>query len=599
MNPAKPMKGGVLLKRVILVVLISLLLTVLSTVLLYNMLSRSIFETVKFAELKPKARALAGVAAEMLEGGPLAEERLEAINQLSPALLGAYFVVMDENGIIVRASDSLNAEDVKGFDDMVRQVFSGNEVTATGVTTVSNITMVGVGVPVVRAGRQIGCVLMFLPVYEAYAALSSLNLALTIALICVLPIVLVLVFVLMERVVRPLREMRDIAMHMADGNYSVRADDSQKGEIGQLAGSLNHLAKELNRTIGDLTLERNRLRQSLDGLSEGFICVNSLGKVTHHNPAVSALFHAPYLPGEVEHDALGLRESVWTDFYEAVNENRIVIRDTDVDGRLIHSTISPFAGERGEVAGAVGLFIDITESERLERTRRDYVANVSHELRTPLTAMRALIEPLKDGMIRTEEARQRYYDIILRETMRLSRLIDDLMELSRLQSGKISIDKQIMPLNEMILDLSEKYSATAEEKGQKFNLLFDPNDCPQVVSNPDRVEQVLVILLDNAMKYTPEGGEIFLNARWNETHVVLSVRDTGIGISESDLPYVFDRFYKADKSRTGSSGSGLGLSIAREMLRWMGEEIFVASEQGKGSEFSFTLKRHIPGHEAS
>jgi signal transduction histidine kinase len=198
-------------------------------------------------------------------------------------------------------------------------------------------------------------------------------------------------------------------------------------------------------------------------------------------------------------------------------------------------------------------------------------------------------------MIRTEEARQRYYDIILRETMRLSRLIDDLMELSRLQSGKISIDKQIMPLSEMILDLSEKYSATAEDRGQKFNLLFDANDCPQVFSNPDRVEQVLVILLDNAMKYTPEGGEIFLNARWNETHVVLSVRDTGIGISESDLPYVFDRFYKADKSRTGSSGSGLGLSIAREMLRWMGEEIFVTSEKDKGSEFSFTLKRHKTG----
>ena len=111
-------------------------------------------------------------------------------------------------------------------------------------------------------------------------------------------------------------------------------------------------------------------------------------------------------------------------------------------------------------------------------------------------------------------------------------------------------------------------------------------------SNPDRVEQVLVILLDNAMKYTPEGGEITLNGRWNDTHVVLSVRDTGIGISQSDLPYVFDRFYKADKSRTGSSGSGLGLSIAREMLRWMGEEIFVTSEEGRGSEFSFTIRRH-------
>ncbi len=594
MKRMKPIRGSVLLKRAVMVVLVSLLLTVVSTVGLYNVLSRTMFSSVKFAELKPKAHALAGAAGQMMDGGGQAEAMGKAIEQLTPSLLGAYFAVLDCDGRVVMASDSINSEDVKGFSGMVQQVMAGQEVTATGVTAVSNITMVGVGVPVMRDNIQIGGVLMFLPMYEAYAALSSLNLALTIALICVLPIVLILVFVMMERVVRPLREMRDIAMHMASGNYSVRADDSQKGEVGQLARSLNHLARELSRTIGDLTLERNRLRQSLDGLTEGFICVNSFGKVTHHNPAVSGLFHAAYVPGEVEREALGLRESVWTDFDEAVSENRIVIRDTDVDGRLIHSTISPFAGEGGEVAGAVGLFTDITESERLERTRRDYVANVSHELRTPLTAMRALIEPLRDGMIRTEEARLRYYDIILRETMRLSRLIDDLMELSRLQSGKISIDQQVMPLSEMILDLSEKYSAAAEEKNQKFNLLFEANDCPPVVSNPDRVEQVLVILLDNAMKYTPEGGEIFLNARWNETHVVLSVRDTGIGISESDLPYVFDRFYKADKSRTGSSGSGLGLSIAREMLRWMGEEIFVTSEPGKGSEFSFTLKRHIP-----
>lgn len=152
----------------------------------------------------------------------------------------------------------------------------------------------------------------------------------------------------------------------------------------------------------------------------------------------------------------------------------------------------------------------------------------------------------------------------------------------------------MLELGDLINDLAEKYSAAAEERKQRFKLMFRPEDCPPVLSNADRVEQVLVILLDNAMKYTPEGGEIFLNAQWNDSHVVLSVRDTGIGISESDLPYVFDRFYKADKSRTGSSGSGLGLSIAREMLKWMGEEIFVTSEKGKGSEFSFTLKRYDP-----
>ncbi len=592
MKKEKRMKGSVLLRRVLLVVIASMMLNILFTMLLYNMLSRTMFTSVKYAELQPKARALGALASEIMGTDERKELLDQAVDNLDPALLGAYFVAFDNEGEILAASDSLSTEEVQGFSGMMLEVLKGNEVTASGETAISKITMVGVGVPIMRGEIQQGGILMFVPMYEVYAGLSSLNIALTMALICVIPIVGILVLVIMERVVRPLRQMRDVAMHMADGNYTVRADDSQKGEVGQLAQSLNHLAKELAGTIGDLKLERNRLRQSLDGLSEGFVSVNSLGVVTHHNPAVSAMFNSEYIAGRVEREKLIPNPLIWADFDEAVIQNRIVIRDVDVGGRLIHANISPFAGESGEVAGAVGLFSDITESERLERTRRDYVANVSHELRTPLTAMRALIEPLKDGMIRSEEARMRYYDIILRETMRLSRLIDDLMELSRLQSGKISIDKEIMSLEEMILDMAEKYSATAEEKNQTFRLLFDPSACPQVFSNPDRVEQVLVILLDNAMKYTPEGGEITLNGRWNDTHVVLSVRDTGIGISQSDLPYVFDRFYKADKSRTGSSGSGLGLSIAREMLRWMGEEIFVTSEEGRGSEFSFTIRRY-------
>ena len=584
-------KGGVLLKRVLLVVMVSMLLTVAFTVLLYNMLSRMVFTTYKSAELMPKARALGALASECMADDEDARLLRSVIGRMDPSLLGAYFAVFDHQGKLLISSENLHSEEVKAFSDMFESAMTGQEVTVSGQMANSNISVVGVSTPIWQGNRQIGCVMMFLPMYEVMAALSSLNLALTIALICAIPIVGLLVLVLIERVTRPLRQMRDVSMSMAAGDYSVRADDSQKGEIGQLAQSLNHLARELSRTIGDLTLERNRLRQSIDVLSEGFICVNSLGRVTHHNPAVSSMFNMPYETGDMDREQLIPTEGVWADFDEAVNENRIVLRDTDVAGRLIHSTISPIADENGNVAGAVGLFTDITESERLERTRRDYVANVSHELRTPLTAMRAILEPLRDGMVRTEEARQRYYDIMLRETLRLSRLINDLMELSRLQSGKLSVDKEVMPLGELIADLAEKYRATAEERGQTFHLTFEPTDCPAVFSNPDRIEQVLVILLDNAMKYTPDGGEIFLSGRWNESHVVLSVRDTGIGISESDLPYVFDRFYKADKSRTGSTGSGLGLSIAREMLKWMGEEIFVASEEGRGSEFSFTIRR--------
>ena len=188
--------------------------------------------------------------------------------------------------------------------------------------------------------------------------------------------------------------------------------------------------------------------------------------------------------------------------------------------------------EIGTTAGAVGLFSDITQMERLERTRRDYVANVSHEMRTPLTAMRALIEPLKEGMVKTEDARMRYYDIILREIMRLSRLINDLMELSRLQSGTLAIRTERMKLAGLVDDVCERYRSIAEDHDISFREETDFSKVPAVVSNADRVEQLLVILLDNAIKYTPEGGTVSLDATWDEARVTLIVKDTGIGIRQ-------------------------------------------------------------------
>jgi len=283
-------------------------------------------------------------------------------------------------------------------------------------------------------------------------------------------------------------------------------------------------------------------------------------------------------------------ETVWEDFDGVMKSGEMLTRTMNVRDMTIRLTISPTTDELGAIVGAVGLFSDVTQMERLERTRREYVSNVSHELRTPLTAMRALVEPLKEGMVTAEADRQRYYDIILREVMRLSRLINDQLELSRLQSGTIAIQKSKMTLDDLVYDVCDRYVAIAAEHGLELKVLTDFSECPVVYANADRVEQMLIILLDNAIKYTAEGS-VSVSASWDEEKVILSVRDTGVGIADEDLPYVFDRFYKVDKAHSGK-GSGLGLSIACELLKRMNEEIWVTSEQGKGSEFSFTV--HLP-----
>ena len=173
--------------------------------------------------------------------------------------------------------------------------------------------------------------------------------------------------------------------------------------------------------------------------------------------------------------------------------------------------------------------------------------------------------------------------------MRLSRLINDQLELSRLQSGTLAIQKSVMALDDVVYDVCDRYGTIAAEHGLELKVETDFTQCPPVYANADRVEQMLIILVDNAIKYTEEGS-VSLTADWDDARVVVHVKDTGIGIEESDLPYVFDRFYKVDKAHSGK-GSGLGLSIARELWKRMDEDIWVTSEKGRGSEFSFTIHR--------
>ena len=389
--------------------------------------------------------------------------------------------------------------------------------------------------------------------------------------------------------------LRDVAVAMSEGELERRADDQAEGEIGELGKAVNNLSDQLSRNLYTLIVERNRLRNMLNGLSEGIVAIDREGRITHTNPAIEKFFTRRKLALHLPDPRMKLidDQGVWEDFDAVIRTGEPSTRNLNAKDMILRLTITPIVDEIGSIAGAVGLFSDITQMERLEKTRRDYVSNVSHELRTPLTAMRALIEPLKEGMVTEEADRQRYYDIILREILRLSRLINDQLELSRLQSGTLAIQKSVMALDDVVYDVCDRYATIAREHGLELKVETDFTKCPQVYANADRIEQMLIILVDNAIKYT-EQGSVSVSADWNEERVVIHVKDTGIGIEEVDLPYVFDRFYKVDKAHSGK-GSGLGLSIARELLKRMDEEIWVNSEKGVGTEFSFTV--HLPGQE--
>ncbi|MDO4547727.1 MAG: ATP-binding protein [Clostridia bacterium] len=584
------MRSGSFFARVFCLVILTIILTVVCTSAVFSRVAQSIFTRIKENELFSQANVISSVYAD--NAGAIDEIVAEICYYAdSDTTAGLCAVVVDERGLIAASAGALSDEFRGLLSRAARSSMGRGSMRTSDILGSTIADIVGVSIPIKDdAERTIGAVAMMVPLNNALGALNNLTWAMGTSLLVVLPLIVVAAYFIIGRIVMPIKQIRDVAVGMVSGNLEARADDSLKGEMGQLSRSLNLLSQELSNSISALTSERNRLKQTLDGLNEGIVSVDGMMHITNRNPALNEMFSA--YTGEYRNDeymSIVPNGQVWTRLKAAMDRG---IDDTLVfplGESAIRAAISPIRNGEGEIVGAVGMFTDITESERLERTRRDYVANVSHEMRTPLTAMRALLEPLSEGMVPDEAAKQRYYSIMLRETMRLSRLIDDLMELSRLQSGKLTMSVAAVSVCEMARELEGKYKPIAEDHMLTF-INEVPDDCPMVATNADRLEQIFVILIDNAMKYTPGEGTVGISAKWDGYSVTVCVHDSGIGIDPRDQPYVFDRFYKVDKAHS-ELGSGLGLSIAREILAMMGEKIWVESTPGNGSKFMFTLKR--------
>ncbi|OQB23465.1 MAG: Sensor histidine kinase YycG [Firmicutes bacterium ADurb.Bin182] len=569
-----------LFKRILGMVLLTVFLCSLLTLFAFSYSGRSVFTKMKANELLPRAQYIASIAAQFMHGeiGIVTFQRLLGDSTAFDATLFVY----NYKGALIASTVSqqsfLISSELKKY---VPGVLMGNSMTLREESAGLGVI---VGVPVYEAdGDIIGAVFLNKPLHEVNAALSGLIGALIMSLIAVTAIMVVPVYIATRSITRPLKQMTGAARAMAEGDFTVRAEEKGALEVSQLGASLNFLSGALRDTISDLLLERNRLRSVIDGMSEGIIATDAFARVTQFNPASVRLLGAN-ASGVLEELAVfpGIQKQIMT----SILEKKPSSSELKINEAVLRVTVSPLFFRDSEVSGAVALIQDITKEQRLEQTRKDYVANVSHELRTPIASIRSLAEALNDGMVKSPEDRSRYYGYILRESMRLSRLINDLLELSRLQSGNVALEKQVMSVKDLLLDLSDRYSDIAGESGLKFVSEL-PHDMPDVFSNPDRVEQVLIAILDNAVKYSPDEGTILMGARQTGGKLQISISNEG-SISEEEMPHLFERFYKLDKSRAGE-GTGLGLSIAREIMELMHEQIFVTSKDGFIT-FSITLQ---------
>ena len=343
------------------------------------------------------------------------------------------------------------------------------------------------------------------------------------------------------RIMAPVDTLVQAARRISDGD-EIEISEKLPVELRPLGRAFNQMSHRLSRSLSELTYERDTLSQVLESLDEGVLAVDRQGDVLRENRA------APRLLGGRDSAEYARVLGILRKGGQTVPEPQ----QMQIGERTVLAVFRPLAE-----AGALAVLRDVTENERLERTRRNYVANISHELRTPLSS-------------------------------RLSRLVNDLLELSNLQSSPAAFSTERVDALETLYDLHDRTRTLAQAKG--VTLALDvPEELPQVITNEDRLQQVLTILLDNAIKFTPAGGSVTLGAMQEGRHVRFSVRDTGIGMDEYTVQHAFDRFHQADPSH-GAKGSGLGLAIAQEIMARLGSRILIKSKPGEGSEFAFLIR---------
>lgn len=397
---------------------------------------------------------------------------------------------------------------------------------------------------------------------------------------------------LSKTIAEPVKKLTEMSRRIAQGQLNPKIQVSSRDEFGDLAMALSQVSAKLGEMEGLVTAERDRISAILSSMPDGIFLVGSEGKVIMANQAAERMFPSPFESEGFADTALGhtFIEMVHDHELDSIlqkclktGEQQTGLVEVDSGKRLLRVVATPISGS----CSCALLLQDLTEVRRVEKMRRDFIANVSHELRTPVASLKALSETLQEGAIDDPAVAKDFLERISAETDRLAQMVNELGELSRIESGEVSFKIEPVDIVELVKWVVERLRAQADRA--RVSLVVDiPSDLPEALADNEGIEQVLVNLLHNAIKFTPPGGQINVTAKVEANDIQVSVADTGVGIPADDLSHIFERFYKADKARAGG-GTGLGLAIARHIIEAHGGRIWAESVEGQGSTFTFTI----------
>jgi len=568
-------------------------------------------------DLEAKLTAEARLVSDVLASSPAWVEPggdLDALARRYADLLDARVTFIGADGVVLGESH----EDRTQMDNHllrpeVQQALAKGQGHSIRFSQTAGYDMMYVAVPVTAGKQALGIVRVALPLRQVEAHVARLRWAVvSAALLAALGATLLALFIA-ERTARPVCQLTEVARRMTEGDLSARLLPTTWDEVGTLTRAFNQMSDRLRGTITALVEEGSRLTAVLDNMADGAIITDGDGRVRLINPAAARLLGTdeqtalgrPFAQVARDHRTIAL----WQQCCER-NEEQSEPVEMSRKGPFLQVIATPLR-DAGPQASLVVLQ-DLTRVRRLETVRRDFISNISHELRTPLASLKALVDTLRGGALEDPPATQRFLDRMDTEMDALTQMVQELLELARIESGQVPFRLVPAAVTDVVCPPVERLRPQAERAGLHLTVELTP-DLPQVVADVGRMQQVVTNLVHNAIKFTPRGGQVVVRVSLLEGEVgketsrqggalvpvsltpclLVSVEDTGVGISADDLPRIFERFYKADRARSGG-GTGLGLSIAKHIVQGHGGHIWAESVEGKGSTLYVTLPALTP-----
>lgn len=454
-----------------------------------------------------------------------------------------------------------------------------------------------------NSGNPLGIISVTTNIESRYTQVKDIGVIFVSSSLIAIVLVIIVTFLISQGITKPIAEMKKQTEKIAEGNYTGEVKIYSDDELGQLGQAINDLSFKIKEAQESTESERQRLDSVLRHMSDGVIATDRRGRIVIMNTAALDILNlkSEKVIGIPLLEILPLEEHVTFRELLETQQERLIHLEEDGEDSMIQCEFSVIQRESGFISGLVCVLTDVTEQQKIERERRNFVSNVSHELRTPLTSIKSYTEALVDGAWENKEIAPGFLNVIETETDRMMRMITDLLNLSRMDQNRFGLEKEFINMNELVLHIVNRFEMVLQSepyRDKNYRILTDITQRDLWVElDQDKITQVLDNIINNAIKYSPDGGRIIVRLMETHTDIIVSVSDEGLGIARKDIPHLFDRFYRVDKARSRAmGGSGLGLAIAQEVIQLHGGKIWVNSIENKGSTFFVSLP-YIPFEE--